>query len=221
MKYYWGEDEETAIVLFNQMEDIEEKHVIYVNTIEPAFQRLVENIYYAYNFNKTLYDYDSIKHEAITHLYEKLNRYNPKLNKKSYSYFGTIVKNWLIQQSNSFKKQVFIDGDSRDGIVHDLSMIHYNTEIVDNESKNLIDRVVNELIEIIEDENNVLTIDDNKVLSIVIEMLKEYQILNITNKKQLYVYVREATDLPSRKITKSLNKIRGLYSHIKLDFIEG
>jgi hypothetical protein len=181
----------------------------------------VENIYYAYNFNKTLYDYDSIKHEAITHLYEKLNRYNPKLNKKSYSYFGTIVKNWLIQQSNSFKKQVFIDGDSRDGIVHDLSMIHYNTEIVDNESKNLIDRVVNELIEIIEDENNVLTIDDNKVLSIVIEMLKEYQILNITNKKQLYVYVREATDLPSRKITKSLNKIRGLYSHIKLDFIEG
>jgi len=221
MKYYWGEDEETAIVLFNQMEDIEEKHVVYVNTIEPAFQRLVENIYYAYNFNKTLYDYDSIKHEAITHLYEKLNRYNPKLNKKSYSYFGTIVKNWLIQQSNSFKKQVFIDGDSRDGIVHDLSMIHYNTEIVDNESKNLIDRVVNELIEIIEDENNVLTIDDNKVLSIVIEMLKEYQILNITNKKQLYVYVREATDLPSRKITKSLNKIRGLYSHIKLDFIEG
>ena len=221
MKYYWGEDEETAIVLFNQMEDIEEKHVMYVNTIEPAFQRLVENIYYAYNFNKTLYDYDSIKHEAITHLYEKLNRYNPKLNKKSYSYFGTIVKNWLIQQSNSFKKHVFIDGDSRDGIVHDLSMIHYNTEIVANESKNLIDRVVNELIEIVEDENNVLTIDDNKVLSIVIEMLKEYQILNITNKKQLYVYVREATDLPSRKITKSLNKIRGLYSHIKLDFIEG
>ena len=66
-----------------------------------------------------------------------------------------------------------------------------------------------------------MTDDDNKVLCIVIEVLKEYQILDITNKKQLYVYVREATDLPSRKITKSLNKIRGLYSHIKLDFIEG
>mgnify|MGYP003627918762 CR=1 FL=1 len=221
MKYYWGTDEETAVVLFNQMDDIEGKHVIYVNTIEPAFQRLVENIYYSYNFNKTLYDYDSIKHEAITHLYEKLNRYNPGLNKKSYSYFGTIVKNWLIQQSNSFKKQVFIDGDSRDGIIHDLSITHYDTKVVESESKNLINKVVSDLIEIIGDQNNVLTIDDNKVLSIVIEVLKEYQILDITNKKQLYVYVREATDLPSRKITKSLNKIRGLYSHIKLDFIEG
>jgi hypothetical protein len=221
MKYYWGTDEETAVVLFNQMEDIEEKHVIYVNTIEPAFQRLVENIYYAYNFNKTLYDYDSIKHEAITHLYEKLNRYNPKLNKKSYSYFGTIVKNWLIQQSNSFKKQVFIDGDNRDGIIHDLSVAYYANKVVENESKSLIDKIVNDLIEIVEDENNVLTVDDNKVLSIVIEVLKEYHILSITNKKQLYVYVREATDLPSRKITKSLNKIRGLYGHIKLDFIEG
>jgi hypothetical protein len=221
MKYYWGVDEEQAIVLFNQMEDVEEKHVIYVNTIEPAFHRLVENIYYAYNFNKTLYDYDSIKHEAITHLYEKLNRYNPQLNKKSYSYFGTIVKNWLIQQSNSFKKQIFIDGDSRDGIIHDLSLTHYSNEVVESESKNLIDKIIGDLIEVIEDADNVLTADDNKVLSIVIEVLKEYQILNITNKKQLYVYVREATDLPSRKITKSLNKIRGLYSHIKLDFIEG
>jgi hypothetical protein len=221
MKYYWGTEEETAIVLFNQMENVEEKHVIYVDTIEPAFQRLVENIYYAYSFNKTLYDYDSIKHEAITHLYEKLNRYNPQLNKKSYSYFGTIVKNWLIQQSNSFKKQIFIDGDSRDGIVHDLSMTQYANKIVENESKNLIDRVINELNEIIEDENNLLTSDDGKVLSIVIEVLKKYHILNITNKKQLYVYVREATDLPSRKITKSLNKIKSMYTHIKLDFIEG
>jgi len=221
MKYYWGTDEETAIVLFNQMEDVEAKHIIYVDTIEPAFHRLVENIYYAYNFNKTLYDYDSIKHEAITHLYEKLNRYNPQLNKKSYSYFGTIVKNWLIQQSNSFKKQIFIDGDSRDGVIHDLSLTHYSNEVVEIESKGLINKVIYDLIDVVEDNNNVLTDDDNKVLCIVIEVLKEYQILDITNKKQLYVYVREATDLPSRKITKSLNKIRGLYSHIKLDFIEG
>ena len=85
----------------------------------------------------------------------------------------------------------------------------------------MINKVIYDLIDVVEDNNNVLTDDDNKVLCIVIEVLKEYQILDITNKKQLYVYVREATDLPSRKITKSLNKIRGLYSHIKLDFIEG
>ena len=221
MKYYWGQEQEDAINLFNTLDDVEEKHDLYVKVIEPSFEKLVENIYYAYSFNKTLYDFDSIKHEAITHLYEKLNRYNPNLNKKSYSYFGTIVKNWLIQQSNSFKKQIFIDGDKQDNIIHDLSIDNHIIESNKSETQLLISRIQNELNEITINNQKYLTEDDKKVLAIVIDILKEYAILNISNKKQLYVYIREATNLPSRKITKSLNKIKSLYKNIRLDFIEG
>ena len=61
--------------------------------------------------------------------------------------------------------------------------------------------------------------DDRAVLNIINEILKNYHKLNIYNKKQLYMYVREATDLPSRKITKSIKKIKTSYVVLKDDFI--
>ena len=42
---YWGEEQEEAIVEFNVNENIEDKHKVFVSVIEPAFRKLVENIY--------------------------------------------------------------------------------------------------------------------------------------------------------------------------------
>ena len=42
---YWGEDQEAAIVEFNTNEDIEQKHQVFIKVIDPAFRKLVENIY--------------------------------------------------------------------------------------------------------------------------------------------------------------------------------
>ena len=63
------------------------------------------------------------------------------------------------------------------------------------------------------------TKDDFAVLEIVNDILKNYERFNIYNKKQLYVYIREATDLPSRKITKSLKKIKINYGDVRNSFI--
>ena len=216
---YWGKEEEEAIINFNMTDNIDDKHVIYYNVIEPAFKQLVENIYYTFNFNRTLYDFDTIKHEATTHLYEKLAKYDVTRNKKSYSYFGTIVKNWLIQQSNSYKKRVFIDEDSNDLIVSELSIDNYYERNVELSNVDLIDNLKEEFYYKICN-NNDLSDDDIKVLDIILEILNCYDKIYIGNKKQLYVYIREATDLPSRKITKSINKIKKIYSNVKIDFIE-
>lgn len=216
---YWGKEEEEAIINFNMTEDIEDKHVIYYKIIQPAFKQLVENIYYTFNFNRTLYDFNAIQHEAITHLYEKLAKYDVTRNKKSYSYFGTIVKNWLIQQSNSYKKRVFIDEDNNDLIVSDLSLGFYEDKVVEENNCFFIDLLKDEFIDQIHCNSN-LNNDDKKVLGIIIELLNSYDKVYVGNKKQLYVYIREATDLPSRKITKSINKIKDIYGFIKKDFVE-
>lgn len=216
---YWGKEEEEAIINFNTTDNIDDKHIIYYKIIEPAFKQLVENIYYTFNFNRTLYDFDTIKHEATTHLYEKLSKYDVSKNKKSYSYFGTIVKNWLIQQSNSYKKRVFIDEDNNDLIVSELSIDNYYEKNLEVSNIDLIEDLKKEFYEKILN-NKDLSEDDTKVLGIILEILNCYEKVYITNKKQLYVYIREATDLPSRKITKSINKIKKIYGDIKFDFIE-
>ena len=214
---YWGIEQEEAIVEFNTNEDIEDKHKVFVAIIEPAFRKLVENIYYTYNFNKILWDREQIEHEVMTHLYEKLNKFDISKNKKSFSYFGTITKNWMIQRCNADKNKRFIDDDNQDIIVQNISINAYEENEVNQHNQDFISGIIEEFDDW--DSKDNYNKEDFAVLEIVNDILKNYHRFNIYNKKQLYVYIREATDLPSRKITKSLKKIKINYSDIKEDFI--
>ena len=214
---YWGEDQEYAVVEFNTNADMDEKHKVFVDIIEPAFRKLVENIYYTYNFNKILWDREQIEHEVMTHLYEKLSKFDISKNKKSFSYFGTITKNWMIQRCNADKNKRFIDDDNQDIIVRNISIHAYEEDEVGRHNEEFINEIIGDFDDWDAKEN--YTRDDFAVLEIVNDILKNYERFNIYNKKQLYVYIREATDLPSRKITKSLKKIKLDYFSVKEDFI--
>ena len=214
---YWGEDQESAVVEFNTNADMDEKHKVFVDVIEPAFRKLVENIYYTYNFNKILWDREQIEHEVMTHLYEKLSKFDISKNKKSFSYFGTITKNWMIQRCNADKNKRFIDDDNQDIIVQNISIHAYEEDEVGRHNEEFISEIIGDFDDWDAKEN--YTRDDFAVLEIVNDILKNYERFNIYNKKQLYVYIREATDLPSRKITKSLKKIKLDYFSVKEDFI--
>ena len=214
---YWGEDQESAVVEFNTNADMDQKHKVFVDVIEPAFRKLVENIYYTYNFNKILWDREQIEHEVMTHLYEKLSKFDISKNKKSFSYFGTITKNWMIQRCNADKNKRFIDDDNQDIIVQNISNHAYEEDEVGRHNEEFINEIIGDFDDWDAKEN--YTRDDFAVLEIVNDILKNYERFNIYNKKQLYVYIREATDLPSRKITKSLKKIKLDYFSVKEDFI--
>ena len=214
---YWGEDQEDAIVEFNTNDDIDDKHKVFVAIIEPAFRKLVENIYYTYNFNKILWDRDQIEHEVMAHLYEKLSKFDVTKNKKSFSYFGTITKNWMIQRCNTDKNKRFIDADNQDMIVHNISINAYEENKLNRHNEEFIGEIIEDFDDW--DAKDNYTRDDFAVLEIVNDILKNYDRFNIYNKKQFYVYIREATDLPSRKITKSLKKIKLDYFTVREDFI--
>ena len=214
---YWGIEQEEAIVEFNTNEDIEDKHKVFVAIIEPAFRKLVENIYYTYNFNKILWDREQIEHEVMTHLYEKLSKFDISKNKKSFSYFGTITKNWMIQRCNADKNKRFIDDDNQDIIVQNISIHAHEEAEVGRHNEEFISEIIGDFDNW--DAKDNYTRDDFAVLEIVNDILKNYERFNIYNKKQLYLYIREATDLPSRKITKSLKKIKLDYFNVKEDFI--
>jgi|TARA_R110002124_G_scaffold81101_6_gene214150 hypothetical protein len=214
---YWGELQESAIIDFNTNENTDSKHKVYNDVILPAFSKLVENIYYTYNFNKILFDYQQTRHEAMAHLYEKLGKFDPTSGAKSFSYFGTIVKNWMIQQSNAAKKQVFVDNENVDTVVFDKSMEFYEDIEKTKDDYAFIEGLIGCFDDLMIQE--ALNKDDLAVLEIINDIMKNYHKFNIYNKKQLYVYVREATDLPSRKITKSIKKIKKTYMVLKDEYI--
>ena len=214
---YWGEDQEAAVIEFNTNEDIEQKHQVFIKVIDPAFRKLVENIYYTYNFNKILWDRDQIEHEVMAHLYEKLGKFDVTKNKKSFSYFGTITKNWMIQRCNADKNKRFIDDDNQDMIIQNISISEYEENKVIHHNEDFINEIIKDFDDW--DAKDNYSKDDFAVLEIVNDILKNYERFSIYNKKQLYVYIREATDLPSRKITKSLKKIKINYGDVRNSFI--
>lgn len=218
-KYYWAEKEEEAIRFYLKTSDIEKKHQVYVETIEPAFKQLIQNIFFTYNFNKTIRDFDTVKNDLLAFLYEKIEKFNPDTGFKAFSYFGMVVKNWCIQKSMKNKKNIFIDEENKELAIYDVSIERDDIKQANNEDKELITVMENNLNESVETNDDDYDEEDLQVVEIIGQLLKEYKNIDITNKKELYIYVREATDLPTRKITKALKKIQKRYAEVKNQYI--
>jgi len=123
----------------------------------------------------------------------------------------------MIQRCNTDKNKRFIDADNQDMIVHNISINAYEENKLNCHNEEFIGEIIEDFDDW--DAKDNYTRDDFAVLEIVNDILKNYERFNIYNKKQLYVYIREATDLPSRKITKSLKKIKLDYFTVREDFI--
>ena len=111
---------------------------------------------------------------------------------------------------------MFVDNENADTVVFDKSMETYQDNEKMEDDYAFIGGLTQHFDSLMAQET--LNKDDIAVLEIINDILKNYHKFNIYNKKQLYVYVREATDLPSRKITKSIKKIKQTYMVLKDDY---
>ena len=220
---YWKRAEEEAIKEYISTQEKELKEQIFEKRIQPALKKLVENIYYTYNFHKSINDFSQVEQDTISHLYEKLHKFNPELNTKAFSYFGTVTKRFLLQRINKNRNKISLDVDYNN---NNYITLEPSTKIY-NESNTI--KILKEFLETINE--NIETFDkhddiifdknDLAVIEIIRYIINDYKKINITNKKQLYVYLKEATNLPTRKITKTITKLKIRYLHIRKDFIDG
>jgi len=209
-RVYFTQDTEDAIVEYLACEDQAERNRIYNERIEYAFYKLAENIIHTFKFYYTDTDtIEELKHEVITFLLEKLHLYNPTKG-KAFSYFGTIAKRYLIvYNENNYKKlQEKADVDESD----DEQMMLYEND------KN-IERVFDEISFM---DQYIKYIDthifrlfpkkqDAQTADAIVELFRKRETLEIFNKKALYIYIREITDVSTPQITKIIKKLKAIY----------
>jgi hypothetical protein len=217
-KMYWGPEQEEAVATYIRSESIGERHQIFEEVIQTAFLKLIESIFYTYNFNRRLGNLQDIEYDLLIYLYEKIEKFDPDKGYKSFSFFGTVAKNWLIQQQNAAKKNITIDKDKTMQYMHTISVDAHKTKEKSKHDKEFISMLTNN-IETINGNTN-FNDEDRSVAQIIVNILKKYPDLNIYNKKQVYLFLREGTGLPPRKITKSLKKIKEIYQGAKEDFYD-
>tara|TARA_Y100000589_G_scaffold323705_1_gene358655 strand:+ start:1184 stop:1894 length:711 start_codon:yes stop_codon:yes gene_type:complete len=220
-KNYFTQDTENAIVLYNNTQDSELRSKIYEQEIHYAFFKLTENIIHTFKFYHTEVEkLEHLQHEIITFLLSKIHLFNPDKGAKAYSYFGTIVKRWLIlyNTKNYNKKIKKVDVDI---LTKDTSS--YTYEINDYGKKK------DELSEYIElfleyTTANILELfpkkNDAQIADAILELFRKRETIEIFNKKALYIYIREMVDVKTPKITKIADKLHQIFKSQYIFYLE-
>ena len=212
-KNYFTQETEDSIVLYNASIDSEFKSKIYKEKIHYAFFKLTENIIHTFKFYHTeVEELEHLQHEIIVFLLSKIHLFDPSRGAKAYSYFGTIVKRWLIlyttKNYNTKIKKVDIDVLVQDNSPHSYDMDDIGGETVDDLSKYIdifVNHVTENIYELFPKKN------DAQIADAVLELFRKRDTMDVFNKKALYIYIREIVDVKTPKITKVADKLHNIF----------
>ncbi len=234
---YFTQETEDAIVQYNISNDKKFKSDIYSKEIHYPFYKLTENIIHTFKFYYTdgVENLEDLQHEIMIFLLDKIHLFDPSKGAKAYSYFGTIVKRWLIiYNQKNYKKRI----ESVD--IGDITK-HQNLDVGDNSFFILNAKLEQTSQKFIESDSNFgdelytlgykkgdrlsIFVDlyvqymtkniysyfpkeyDAQIADCILELFRKRDAIDVFNKKALYIYIREMIDVKTPKITKIANKL--------------
>ena len=221
-KNYFTQETEDAIVAYNGSTDSEFKSTLYKEKIHYAFFKLTENIIHTFKFYHTeVEELEHLQHEIIVFLLSKIHLFDPSRGAKAYSYFGTIVKRWLIlyttKNYNTKIKKVDIDVLVQDNSTHSYDMDTSDSIVKDDLSK-YIDIFIEHVTE------NVFTLfpkkNDAQIADSILELFRKRDTIDVFNKKALYIYIREIVDVKTPKITNIADKLYVIFKSQYFFYLE-
>jgi len=222
-KNYFTQETEDYIVLYNSLDpikDAEQRSKIYERYIHYAFFKLTQNIIHTFKFYHTeVENLEHLQHEIITFLLSKIHMFDPTRGAKAYSYFGTIVKRWLILYNNkNYNKKINKTGIEE---LHKENTTHYYS-IGDDQVKSDLDKYVDIFVDHIS--NNIFELfpkkNDAQVADAILELFRKREDLEVFNKKALYIFIREQVDVKTPKITKVANQLHDIFKSNYVFYLE-
>jgi hypothetical protein len=217
---YFTQETEDAIVLYNNTTDFELKSKIYEEKIHYAFFKLTQNIIHTFKFYHTeVENLEHLQHEIIVFLLSKIHLFNPNNGAKAYSYFGTIVKRWLILYNEKNYKSK-ISKVSTDELLKDDT---HSYTLDSTPSNDRLSNFMDEWVEFVS--FNIYEIFpkeyDAKIADAILELFRKRDSIDVFNKKALYIYIHEMIpDAKTPKITKIANVLYNVFKKNYLFYLE-
>lgn len=248
---YFTQETEDAIVRYNLSTDSEERSQLYADFIHWPFYKLTQNIIHTFKFYYTdgVDNLEDLQHEIITFLLSKIHLFSPERGAKAYSYFGTIVKRWLIVYNqknyqnrikniqfstlNSYSDENSENSDFRNTprIDKEISSLMVDTnEDNDGDELNLKGYKHEDKLSMFMDlyttycTTHIYEIFpkkyDAQIADAILELFRKRDSIDVFNKKALYIYIREQVDVKTPKITKIANVLYGIFREKYLFYLE-
>ena len=218
-KNYFTQETEDYIVKYNNEPDSDVRSEIYEKHIHYQFFKLTQNIIHTFKFYHTeVENLEHLQHEIITFLLSKMHLFDPSRGAKAYSYFGTIVKRWLIlYNTKNYNKK--IKTVPVDVLMGENTKHTYN--IGDAKVKSDLDKYIDLFVQYTSE--NIYELfpkkNDAQIADAILELFRKRESIEVFNKKALYIYIREMTEVDTPVITKVTKKLKILYKKLYSEFI--
>lgn len=210
-KIYFGQDVEDAIQEYNKETNLLYKQRIFSQKIYPALNKLTENVINTWKFWRYETTYADLKADIVSHLYERLHMIDPGQG-KAYSYFTRCIYHYCIKKNQDlYKEQIraadLIEVDEE----RDISAERY-LETYRESLKDFIilwsDWCMNNLDALFKSKN------DRKVAEAIITLFQNASDLELFNKKELYILIREHSRLDTQYITRVTQQLKELFNRM-------
>ena len=214
---YFDVREELAVIRFLESETYEEKNKIYNDFLKKPLDKMISSIIRRYKLYRKDMDFTEIHVDTHSFLMTKIDKFKPSREKKAYSYFGTICKNYLMGQIIKDQKEI-----NRKISYEDISTNLENNEefsyYIENDgldSEKVIKNFLIELERFIKEEN--LSENEIKLGHALYDIFENYDSIfigndnNKFNKNIILLSLREMTNLSTKEIRGSMRKYKNMY----------
>ena len=204
---YFTKETEEYIVKYNNSTDTDYRASIFTEYIYFPFYKLAENIIHTFKFYYTdVEQIEDLKHEVVSMLLEeKIMKFDSTNGAKAYSYFGTIVKRWLINYNNKNYKKL-----KQIGSFDDMEESYEGGLDIKFPGGISLSQFLDIWVEKTYDKLDTLFSKDSekKIADAVLTIFKTRHDLDIFKKKALYIYIREMTDCETPHLTKVISTLK-------------
>jgi hypothetical protein len=214
---YFDEREETAVRMFLIAETYEEKNKIYNDFLKEPLDKMISSIIRRYKLYRKDMNYEEIHVDTHSFLMTKIDKFKPSKEKKAYSYFGTICKNYLMGQIMKDQKEMNrkISYEDISSDLSNRSEMSYSIENDDLSSEYVIKKFLEKLRENLDDKN--CNEQEHKLGSAIYDLFDNYNTIfpdtnnNKFNKNIILFELREMTNLSTKEIRNLIKKYKKLY----------
>ena len=207
---YFTAETEKYIVLYNSLKDFKEKDKILREHLYFPFYKLAENIINTFKFYYTDTEtIEDLKKDVIAMIFQdKIFRFDPTRGTKAFSYFGTVIKRWLItyNKKNYKKLKNKVDVSHCEGHLYETQEQEFSPVLTIPAFFDcwVVD-TYDHLEELFPEE------PDKSIADAVLTVFRTRSDLQIFNKKALYLYVREITGCDTPCLTKVIKQLKENY----------
>ena len=218
---YFDVREENAVRKFLLAESSYEKNKIYNEFLRGPLDKMISSIIRRYKLYRKDMDFNEIHCDTHSFLMTKVDKFKPSKEKKAYSYFGTICKNYLMGQIIKDQKEINrkVSYEDMSESIEQRPDMMYRIDEDQVDTSIIITEYLRELKDFIEGEN--LSDNERKLGYALIDLFDNYESIfsgadnNKFNKNVILLSLREMTNLSTKEIRSSMKRFKKLYIFIQ------